>query len=115
MSAAMTALEFERPDGQISKMIVRQPGEGTLQRNPQAAANEFKLLQIMHALGLATPAPYYLDQAGQIFGAPALAIEYIEGKPEFALAHIADFTQQMATQLAKLHRVDRAKLDLAFL
>ncbi|MCX6048048.1 MAG: phosphotransferase, partial [Chloroflexi bacterium] len=47
--------------------------------------------------------------------APALAIEYIEGKPEFALAHIADFTQQMATQLAKLHRVDRAKLDLAFL
>src|SRR4051794_2709619 len=83
ISAEMTAFEFERPDGQTSRMIVRQPGEQTLKRNPQAAQDEFRLLQRMRAWGLATPTPYYLDQSGQVFPMPCLVIEYIEGQPEF--------------------------------
>jgi len=115
ISATMTALEFERPDGQTSKMIVRRPGAGTLRQNPQAAANEFKLLQIMRALELATPTPYYLDQSGTIFATPYLVIDYIEGKPEFAPVDVADYTFQLATHLAKIHRVDGVQPVLAFL
>ena len=115
ISAEMTALEIERPDGQTSRMIVRRPGEGSLKQNPHAAKDEFKLLQMTQSLGLATPTPFQLDQSGQIFATPYLVIEYIEGKPEFAPANLADFILQLATHLAKIHRVDGSNPDLAFL
>jgi aminoglycoside phosphotransferase (APT) family kinase protein len=115
ISAQMTAFEFEDPNGQTRRMIVRRPGEATLQRNPKAAADEFRLLQITHALGLATQTPYYLDQSGKIFSTPYLVIKYIEGKPEFSPANIADFTRQVATHLAKIHKINGEKLDLSFL
>jgi aminoglycoside phosphotransferase (APT) family kinase protein len=115
ISAAMTALEIERPDGRTSRMIVRRPGDATLRRNPHAAQDEFKLLQLTHTLGLATQTPYYLDQSGEIFPTPYLVVEYIEGQPEFAPAHAADFTLQLATHLAKIHSVDRSRHDLSFL
>jgi aminoglycoside phosphotransferase (APT) family kinase protein len=115
ISAGMTALEIALPDGQTKKLIVRRPGDATLKRNPHAAADEFKLLQITQAAGLATQTPYYFDRSGAIFSTPYLVIEYIEGKPEFTCDHIADFTYQLATHLAKIHSVDGSKLDLAFL
>jgi aminoglycoside phosphotransferase (APT) family kinase protein len=115
ISAQMTALEFERPNGQISKVIARQPSAGTLAHNPRAAHDEFKLLQLTHALGLATPTPYQLDQSGAIFPTPYLVIEYIEGAMEFAPTHLDDFTRQLAAQLAKIHSAAVSQLDLSFL
>jgi len=115
ISARMTALEIERPDGQAASMIVRQPGEGSLKQNPHAAQDEFKLLQLTRSLGLATPEPYYLDQSGTIFPTPYLVIEYVEGQPEFAPARPADFIRQLATQLAKIHSADCSNLDVSFL
>src|SRR5260221_1230601 len=78
VSSHMTALETMLPDGQHKKMIVRQPSERTLQQNPQAAANEFRLLQTMQSEGLATQRPFHLDESGELFAAPYLVIEYIE-------------------------------------
>jgi aminoglycoside phosphotransferase (APT) family kinase protein len=100
----MTALELERPDGRTSRMIVRRPGAAALKHNPHAAQDEFKLLQLARSLGLATPTPYHLDQSGTIFSTPYVVIEYIAGQPEFAPADLADFTHQIATQLAKIRR-----------
>src|SRR5205809_8139583 len=82
VSAQVTALEIERPDGQTKKMIVRRHGDVDLKQNPQIAADEFKLLQILQSVGLATPRPYYLDLSGDIFPNPYVVIEYIEGKTE---------------------------------
>src|SRR5215213_1291195 len=65
ISAQMTALEIALPDGRTKKMIVRRPGDATRSRNPHAAHDEFKLLRLLRSLGLATPAPYYLDQSGE--------------------------------------------------
>jgi aminoglycoside phosphotransferase (APT) family kinase protein len=115
ISAEMTAFEIERPDAQTSRMIVRRPGDGTLKQNPHAAQNEFKLLQLTQSVGLATPTPYHLDQSGKIFSTPFFVVEYIEGQPEFAPAHVADFIVQLATHLAKIHRVDCSNLDVSFL
>jgi len=64
---------------------VRRPGAASLKRNPRAAEDEYKLLQLTQSLGLATQRPYYLDQAGAVFSTPCLVIEYIEGQPEFAV------------------------------
>ena len=75
VSAQVTALEIERPGGPIAKMIVRQHGAVDLKRNPQIAADEFKLLQLLQSLGLPTPSPYYFDQSGEIFATPSIVIE----------------------------------------
>ncbi|MBE7554261.1 MAG: phosphotransferase family protein [Anaerolineales bacterium] len=115
ISATMTAFELEDPDGQIKRLILRRPGEATLKPNLHAAADEFKLLQITHSRGLATPRPYYFDPSGRIFPSPYLVIEYIEGRPEFAPADLTDFTLQLAAHLAKIHRVDGSTPELSFL
>src|ERR1700739_3706089 len=88
VSARVRGLEIERPDGQTKKMIVRQHGEVDLKRNPHVAADEFRLLQLLQSAGLAAPRPYHLDQSGEIFSTPYVVIEYIEGRPEFAPAHL---------------------------
>jgi aminoglycoside phosphotransferase (APT) family kinase protein len=115
VSAQVTALEIERPDGQTKKMIIRRHGAVDLQQNPQIAADEFKLLQITKSAGLATPAPYYVDLSGEIFPNPYIVIEYIDGKPEFALDTITDLIPQLAMHLARIHAVDCSNLDLSFL
>lgn len=115
VSAQVTALEIERPDGQTKKMIVRQHGAVDLQHNPHIAADEFKLLQLLRSAGLATPAPYRLDQSGEIFATPYVVIEYIEGMPEFELARVSDLILQLATHLSRIHAVDCSKMDVSFL
>jgi aminoglycoside phosphotransferase (APT) family kinase protein len=115
VSAQVTALEIERPNGQTQKMIVRQHGAVDLQQNPQIAADEFKLLQITQSAGLATPVPYYVDQSGEIFATPYVVIEYIEGQTEFVLDYVADFIPQLATHLAQIHAVDCSSVELSFL
>src|SRR5215467_10325986 len=79
VSAQVTALEIERPDGHTQKMILRQHGEVDLKHNPHIAADEFELLQFLHSAGQAVPKPFYLDQSGEIYATPYLVIEYIEG------------------------------------
>lgn len=115
ISAEMTAFEIKRTDGQISRMILRRPSAQTLQREPQAAEVEFKILQLTKSFGLATQTPYFLGQAGTIISAPYLVIEYIDGEPQFPLAAEENFLLQMAEHLAKIHRADISRRDISFL
>src|SRR5260370_8016318 len=114
VSARVTALETLRPDGHTQKMIVRQHGEVDLKHNPQVAADEFKLLQLLHSVGLATPAPYRFDQSAEIFSAPYLVIEYIEGKPEFAPADLPVLIFNLPTHLSRIHQQTSSTLDRSF-
>src|SRR5215472_4832781 len=115
ISAQVTALEVLLSGGHTKKLIVRQHGATDLKHNPQIAADEFNLLQLVHSAGVAVPEPYYLDQSGEIFSMPYLVIEYIEGKPEFAPADLPDLLLQLAMHLSRTHQVDGSKLDLSFL
>jgi len=115
VSAQVTALEIERPDGHTKKMIVRRHGEVDLKHNPQVAADEFKLLQLVHAVGLAAPEPYYLDQSCEIFSTPYIVIEYIEGETKFAPSNLPNLLLQFATHLSRIHQIDGSKLDVSFL
>src|SRR4051812_21368255 len=80
ISAQMTAIEIVLPDEQTRKLVVRRPGPATLKRNPNAAADEFRLLQVMQSAGLPVPTPYHLDQSDT----PGLVMEYIEGQSDYA-------------------------------
>lgn len=111
----MTALEIELPSGETRKLILRQPGAATLQHNPRASEDEFRLLQITRSLGLASPAPVYFDPSGQIFPTPYLVIEYIEGQADFAPWDRIAYVHQAADHLAQIHRANPLNLDLSFL
>lgn len=118
ISAQMTAFEVLELDGQTKKMIRRSrlPRDRSLKQIRDATAKEFKTLQLMQSIGVVTPTPYYLDQSGDLFATPYLIMEYIEGQPQYAPPNITpDSAFQMATQLAKIHRVDGSTRDLSFL
>jgi aminoglycoside phosphotransferase (APT) family kinase protein len=111
----MTALEVELPNGAARKVILRRPGAAALAQNPRAAEEEFEILSCTHTLGLAVPEPLFFDPSGQIFSAPYLVIEYIEGKTEFAPADPNRAARQAAEQLARIHRADVSHLDRSLL
>ncbi len=115
VSAQVTALEIELPDEQTRRLVVRRHGRVDLEHNPHVAADEFKLLQLLHSEGLPTPIPYYLDQSGEIFPRPSIVIEYIEGEPIFELARVPDLIAQFATYLLRIHRLDCTKIYSSFL
>jgi aminoglycoside phosphotransferase (APT) family kinase protein len=112
LSAEMTVLEVVDPAGRMRRMIVRQPSPAVLQQNPDAAKNEFNLLQALQPMGLATPVPIDLDQASD---PPYLVLEYIEGKPDFAPFNKPRYIYQLAAQLVKIHSIQRTKIELPFL
>lgn len=115
VSAQVTALEIDEPDGRKRRVVVRRHGEVDLRQNPAIAADEFKLLEIAHARGLAVPAPYYLDQTGTILSTPYLIVEYSDGEPEFNPSNVSDFILQAATHLLTIHNVGGLGSELSFL
>lgn len=110
ISAAMTALEVEQPGGGRKILVLRQPSARTLAKNPRAAESEYWVLRRARASGLAVPEAYFLDQSAEIFPRPYLVIEFIPGKPEFSPPDLPGFAAQMASHLAKIHRLDSASL-----
>ncbi len=106
VSAGMTALEIHQPDGHTQKVIVRS------QPHPGTAEKEYRLLRLLQAHGLKTPAPYLLDLTAT---APALVIDYSEGEMTFTPADLNSHLRQMAAQLAQIHRLDLSPHDLSFL
>jgi aminoglycoside phosphotransferase (APT) family kinase protein len=115
ISVDMIALEFETPNGQTRRMIVRLHRDGHGKQSLHKAESEFRLLKQIHPLGLSTPKPYHLDKSGKIFSTPYLIIEYIEGKMEFSPSNLEDHIHQLATQLAEIHSVDYSNFNLSFL
>ena len=102
ISSRMTVLEYS-VEGERRRVVLRQP-DGALYQNPQAATNEFALLQSLAGSGLPAPASYVLCESNEPLGAPFLLIGYIDGAPDFAKAIGSDSIRQFASQLAQIHR-----------
>ena len=115
ISAQVTALEIERPNGQTERLIVRRHGAIDLAHNPRIAADEFRLLQLLQIANIAAPAPYLLDESCETFPTPYLVMAFIEGETDFAPTVLGRQIRQIATQLAAIHRVDATHFDLSFL
>jgi aminoglycoside phosphotransferase (APT) family kinase protein len=115
VSARVTAIEIERPDGLNRRLVVRQHGPNDLQRNPNIAGDEFNLLQILQSAGVPAPVPCYFDQSCDIFPASFVVVEYIEGHTEFSPVNRNDFLLSVAVHLAQFHSTDWSRFDLSFL
>lgn len=93
--------------------------------NPEAIsrAEEFELLRAAYEAGVTCPRPYWLCTDPAVLGAPFFLMAYVAGesigprvvrRPELAAAREA-LPEQMATELARIHALDRARPGLGFL
>jgi aminoglycoside phosphotransferase (APT) family kinase protein len=115
ISAQVTAFEIAHADGQTQKLIARQHGAADIARNPNIAADEFRLLRLLHAAGLPVATAEYLDQSGEIFATAVVVVGYIEGEPLLRLDGAPTLVPQLADQLARIHRVECPLDDFSFL
>ena len=113
ISSRMTVLEFA-VGNERRRAVLRQP-DGALKQNPLAVANESRLLQLLTAAGLPSPALRVVDESAQLFGAPFLVIEYLDGLPDFAKPIVPDSIEQLAAQLVRIHHTPFAGTGLASL
>jgi aminoglycoside phosphotransferase (APT) family kinase protein len=110
ISAQATALDIALPDGSTQKIVVRQHSAIDRARNPNIAADEFRLLQRLTPAGLPVPAPIAYDASCEIFPIPVIVVAFIEGAPEHAPEDLADFLVQCAGMLAAIHQINIANL-----
>ena len=115
VSAQVFALETELADGRTEKLVVRCHGATDLRRNPQLAADEFRLLQLLQSAGLPVPAPRYLDADAEILSTPCLVVDYVEGEAGPTAVDRASFVDQFAAALTRIHRIEASASDLSFL
>jgi aminoglycoside phosphotransferase (APT) family kinase protein len=115
VSAQVTAFELERRDGRTERLIVRRHGARDLNRNPQLAADEFRLLELLRAAGIPAPTPRYLDARGEIFATPCLVVDYVDGELPSTGVDETELVNQLAAVLTEIHRVDCSTRDLSFL
>ena len=115
VSAQVTGMEIEQPDGHTKKMIVRQHGAADLQRDPEVAKHEYKLLYLLHSTGLPVPAPCFVDESGEILSSPCLVIEYVENERDYKTADLYGYVDQLAVHLAAIHQADLDLQGLGFL
>ncbi len=102
ISAGMTALEIQTPDGRVKKLVLR-----CVKQDPQSAGTEFHLLRWARTAGLSVPEPLFFGAADEIFADPYLLLGYVEGEPAFTTADLDLLTGQMAEELAKIHTTGR--------
>ena len=115
VSAQVTALEIEGPDGRARRLVVKQHGAGDLAENPRVAAHEFELLRFLRSAGLPVPAPRHVDETGEILPTPYVVIDYIDGEIEAAPADPDERMRQFAKHLARIHAIDGSDPALSFL
>jgi aminoglycoside phosphotransferase (APT) family kinase protein len=96
VSAQVTALEIERRDGRTERLVVRRHGAVDLNRNPQIAADEFRLLRVLESAGVRAPTPRYLDRNGEIFATPAVVVDYVEGETPAATIDATELVSELA-------------------
>lgn len=113
-SAQIVAFGYRLADERIAQAVLRLHGEIDLIANPNIAADEFRLMQVLSRAGLPVPEPIYLDAACDIFAVPCLVIGFVDGQPDFTPADVPATVRQMAAQLAALHQI-RAENKVAFL
>jgi aminoglycoside phosphotransferase (APT) family kinase protein len=115
VSAQVSAVRFRQPGGTTQQVVVRRHAPRDLAANPHIAADEFRLLEFLYRRGLPVPRPIAVDQEGAWFGSPCLVTEFVEGHASARPEDVEQATGALAAQLARIHQLDGADRQLAFL
>jgi aminoglycoside phosphotransferase (APT) family kinase protein len=106
LSTQCTSLEVRLPNGEMRRFVIRRPPHWLLEKYPDAASEEFRLLEFLYTRKLMVPKPILLDQKGLYLGTPSLILEFIEGGTAFSPNNAKETAEQMAIQSANLHSLD---------
>lgn len=102
------------PEVGAHQLILRRDMGSSMNPEALSRAQEFRLLQVAYEQGVQAPRVRWLSDDPQVLGAPFFLMDRIEGesigarvvrKPELAEARKL-LPQQMAEQLALIHRID---------
>lgn len=115
VSADMTALEVQAPNGELRKLVVRRHGPGDLERNPDVALDEYRLLHQLCMTDIPVPRPLHLDQLCETFEVPAIVLEFVEGEPLLEPSNVTETVWDLAELLVHIHSIHPGKSDLKFL
>jgi aminoglycoside phosphotransferase (APT) family kinase protein len=115
VSAQVTAIEAELPDGGLQLFVLRQYGAADVAGRSDVATAEYRLLAALHAVGLPVPRPYYASDSGAWLPGPFLVIEFIEGEAVTEPPAPPGVAGQFAAALAELHQAGIARADTAHL
>src|SRR5688572_5353693 len=78
VSTLVWGLEIEKANGDSQKLILRQEAD------KQSSVAEYRVLNMLHGLGLPVPRVLYMNELASIFPKPFLIMDFIEGKADFA-------------------------------
>lgn len=109
ISARAVAVELMLADHGWRHVVVRRPKRGTREEALRVVEHEHALLTRCAALDISAPRPCFLDAL-----TAALVLEHVPGAPDFQPIDPTAMMEQMATQLARIHRVPLGP-ELAFL
>ena len=115
VSATVDALELQRPDGTVQRVVVRRHGATTWKpHDAEVTAKEYALLGALFAArgAVAVPEPLFLDARGELLPSPFFVMTFVEGTTTVAPDALPDALQQMAEALARLHALDPDLLAL---
>jgi aminoglycoside phosphotransferase (APT) family kinase protein len=104
-AAHVVLLHVEDGHAEARRYLLRMHGEADRTRNPHVASHEHRLLTVLHDSGLPVAKPYYLDESGELLPLPYIVVGYLEGATDFTPRNLADFLQQSAGLLARIHRL----------
>lgn len=113
VSATMIALDLER-DGTAQTVILRLPGPANLAADPESAAHEYAVLEVLARHDLPAPPPLLLDTARTILPVDYLVLGWLEGRVAFAPRDREISARAMADLLVRIHALAPG-CELAFL
>ena len=113
VSATMVALDLER-DGTAQTVILRLPGPANLAADPESAAHEYAVLEMLARHDLPAPPPLMLDTSRTILPVDYLVLGWLEGRVAFAPRDREISARAMADLLVRIHALAAGR-GLAFL
>lgn len=109
----MDVLEIEREDGDRLKVTLRRFLRDHRFSTPEHVAHEYDILRLIETAGIAAPRPLLLDAEGTYFGAPAMVLSYIPGRPLYMPRDAPAWAEQLARALHTVHAVTSDRYDLS--
>ena len=113
-STHVLLLDVERADGAHVRRVVRRHGAANLERDPDTAANEFRLLRFLRERGVPVPEALHLDTSCRLLPTPYLVLDFVEGSTDIAPAQLDGAVDVMADHLLRMHAIGAEDADVAF-
>lgn len=109
LGARMDRLRLEQADGariDVSLRRFNHPGEHAGAASViEGVQREFAILRLVERAGIPAPRPLWLDDAGDVFGVPAMALTFVPGAPWYQPRDTQTWCEDLARALHLVHAV----------